>query len=206
MHSISALTQLTLVLLSACKYICIYKVQRATHMTMKKIYSNPRLGVSRPATAMVINLSKEKRWQIKAFKCSYFLYTSERIDVSPRSATNYPQREKQLTADSWMWGIHSLRRSHTQTDRLVWNSVNLTAPSTHRAQLLPYWCNADTWGNNYSSKDIFLLSLLFVSLFHVEVLMPIQLHMAFTLELHAFLVPTTLTYSNSWGNIFYYHI
>lgn len=147
MHSISALTQLTLVLLSACEYICIYKVQRATHMTMKKIYSNPRLGVSRPATAMVINLSKEKRWQIKAFKCSYFLYTSERIDVSPRSATNYPQREKQLAADSWMWGIHSLRRSHTQTDRPVWNSVNLTAPSTHRAQLLPYWCNADTWGN-----------------------------------------------------------
>lgn len=114
---------------------------------MKKIYSSLRPGVSRPATAMVINLSKEKRWQIKAFKCSYFLYMSERIDVSPRSATNYPQREKQLGADSWMWGIHSLRRRHTQTDRLVWNPVNLTAPSTHRAQLLPWWCNADTWEN-----------------------------------------------------------
>lgn len=144
------LVQTTLYLQS----IYSYKSKQLLRWAFKKIYYSPRLGVSRSATSVVINLSEEKQWQIKAFKCSYFLHTSQRIDVSPCCATNYPQREKQLTSDSWMWGIHSLWRRHTQTDRLVWNSVNLTAPSTHRARFLPHWCNADTLGE-YSSRAIF---------------------------------------------------
>lgn len=76
------------------------RAERATHMSMKKIYNNPGLGVSRPATSMVINLSEEKRWQIKAFECSYFLYTTRQKElmshyavpqITPREKNSSPQ-------------------------------------------------------------------------------------------------------------------
>lgn len=191
-------------LLSA--YISIYSVQswaeRATHM--KKIYNNPGLGVSRPATSVIVHFfSEEKWWQIQPFKCSYFLHTtSERIDVSLCGATNYPQREKQLAGDSWLWGIQPLWRS--QTHWLVWNPVNLTAPSTQVAQQRPYWCNADTYGK-YSSTAIFTVFPLFF-FFVLEVLLPTQLQMAFTLQQHASSVPRLVACSQSGGKIFYYHI
>lgn len=105
--------------------------------------------------------------------------TSERIDVSLCAATNYPWREKQLSANSWLWGIRSLWRSYIQTDRFVWNAVNPTAPSTQRAWRLPYWCNANTLGE-LSCSAIFVFFV-----FIPEVLLPTQLQMAFTLQQHA---------------------
>lgn len=87
--------------------------------SMKKIYNHFSMGVSRRVTSMVTCLSEEKWWQTKAFKCSHFLHTSVKIDVLLCCATNYPQREKQLAADSWTWGIHSLWRNLIRTDRLV---------------------------------------------------------------------------------------
>lgn len=66
-RTLASVLQFAFTQLSAYKYICIYNVQsraeRATHTGMKKIYNKPprALGVSRPATSMVINLSEEKR-------------------------------------------------------------------------------------------------------------------------------------------------
>lgn len=67
---------------------------------MKEIFNNPAPGVSRPATCLVINLSEEKWWQIKAFKCSYFLYMARQKElmshyavpqITPREKNSSPQ-------------------------------------------------------------------------------------------------------------------
>lgn len=68
---------------------------------LKKIYNNPGLGLSRPATPMVINLSEEKRWQIKAFECSYFLYTTRQKELMSHYAlAQITPREKNSSAQT----------------------------------------------------------------------------------------------------------
>lgn len=91
--------QLAVVQLGAYKFICIYKVQTLaetdTNTRMRKICNNPELGASRPATSMVINLSEVKRWQIKAFKWSYFLHTTRQEELmSQYAAPQITPREK----------------------------------------------------------------------------------------------------------------
>ena len=167
----------------------------------------PGLGVSRPATSVVINLSekkkekkRKKRWQIKACKCSYFLYTTRQKELMSHCAV--PQitpREKNSSPQTAECGGSS--PSGGVVLRLIglcgiqWTWLR---PSTRRARRPPHWRNADTLGE-YSSMAIFVVFLLAPFL---EVSLPAQLQMAFTLQRHASLVPTLVAYSKSAGIIY----
>lgn len=118
----------------------------------KKMCNNPGLGVSRPATSVIANFFQGKTMTNKA--PSMFLFSPHHVRKNwclTIRATNYPQREKQHTADNRMWGIQPwLCGSHW----LVWISVNLTTLSTKVAKQCSYWCNAGTFRKN-SSTAIF---------------------------------------------------
>lgn len=180
--------------------------ERATQMSVKKIYYNPRAG-SLKASDLRGNKfvwgkkkTKKKRWQIKACKCSYFLYATRQKELMSHCAV--PQitpREKNSSPQTAECGGSS--PSGGVVLRLIglcgiqWTWLR---PSTRRVRRLPHWRSADTLGE-YSSTAIFVVFLLAPFL---EVSLPTQLQMAFTLQRHASLVPTLVAYSKSAGIIY----
>ena len=181
--------------------------ERATRMSVNKIYKNPQAGCLKASDLCGNKFvwekkrkKKKKRWQIKACKCSYFLYTTRQKELMSHCAV--PQitpREKNSSPQTAECGGSS--PSGGVVLRLIglcgiqWTWLR---PSTRRARRPPHWRNADTLGE-YSSTAIFVVFLLAPFL---EVSLPAQLQMAFTLQRHASLVPTLVAYSKSAGIIY----
>lgn len=189
-------------LLSA--YISIYSVQswaeRDTHM--KKIYNNPGLGVSRPATSVMIHFFQRKNDdKYSPLNVPIFSTPHQKELMSHYAVPQITPREKNSSPETADCG----GSSPSGEVRLI-GLCGILWTWLHPP---PRWLSNILIGamqiplGNIPPQ----LSLPFFHFFFaLEVLLPTQLQMAFTLQQHASSVPRLVACSQSGGKIFYYHI